>query len=31
MLAMDCHSPLAIWVYISIPAVTATYGYAGPL
>ena len=28
MLAMDCHSTLAIWVYISIPAVTAAYGSA---
>jgi hypothetical protein len=26
MLAMDCHPPLAIWVYISIIQVTATDG-----
>jgi hypothetical protein len=30
MLAMVCHSPLAMRVYISIPAVTALMAYAGP-
>jgi hypothetical protein len=30
MLAMVCHSMLAIWVYISVAAVTAAYGFAGP-
>jgi hypothetical protein len=28
MLAMVCHSTLAIWVYISVPAVMAAYGSA---
>jgi hypothetical protein len=31
MLAMVCHSTLAIWVYMSISAVTLLTVYTGPL
>jgi hypothetical protein len=31
MLAKNCHSTLAIWVYISVAAVTLLTAYADPL